>query len=277
MRTDSRIVAGALLAGLLLLFQAGEVFAHGSFHERIDYLTKALEQTPADPILLFELASLHGLHGDTELALQNLDKVDALAPGKFPTDLIRGDAFLVARNFAKAKEVLDRQLVSHPETTRAWLLRARAEQELGQQEASLADYREALKRTQSPEPDLIEELANALVAAGKKEEAAQVLTAGIERLGKIPSLVLHAVDLDIEMKNVDGALRRIEQARQEAPRPEPWMARRAEVLTQAGRVEESRAAWKKLLARLGSLPDHERNSHAMTQLTEKARDALASL
>jgi tetratricopeptide (TPR) repeat protein len=277
MRSGSRIAAVALLVGLLLRFQAGLVFGHGSFHERIDYLTKALEERPSDPVLRLELANLHGLHGDTELALENLDKIDALAPGKFPTDLIRGEAFLVARNFAKAKEVLDRQLVSHPETARAWLLRARAEQELGQQEASLADYREALKWTSSPEPDLVEELANALAAAGKKQEAVQALTAGVERLGKIPSLVLRAVDLEIETKNFDAALCRLEQARQEAPRPEPWMARRAEVLARAGRIEESRSAWKELLAHLGSLPDHERSSRAMTQLTEKARDALASL
>lgn len=271
------MAAAALLAGFALLFQTGLVFGHGSFHERIDYLNKALEQTPADPVLRFELANLHGLHGDTELALEDLEKVDALAPGKFPTDLIRGEAFLVTHNFAKAKEALDRQLVSHPETSRAWVLRARAEQELGQLEASLADYREALKRTRSLEPDLVEEVANALAAAGNKEEAAQVLTAGIEKLGKIPSLVLRAVDLDIEMKNFDTALRRIERARQEAPRPEPWMARRAEVFAQAGRIEEARAAWKELLARLGSLPDDERSSRAMTQLTERARDALASL
>jgi tetratricopeptide (TPR) repeat protein len=275
MRTGSRI--SALLFGLVLLFQAGKAFGHGGFHERIDYLTKALEQAPSDPMLRFELANLYGLHGDTQLALENLDKVDALAPGKFPTDLTRGDALLVARNFSKAKEVLDRQLSSHPETARAWLLRARAKQELGQKEASLSDYREALKRASSPEPDLMEELANALSAAGKKEEAIQVLTAGIEKLGKIPSLVLRAVDLEMEMRKFDAALCRIEQAQEQAPRPEPWMARRAEVLAQAGRIEESRSAWKELLARLGSLPDYERSSNAMSQLSERARNALASL
>jgi tetratricopeptide (TPR) repeat protein len=273
MTSGSRFAAVALL---LLLFQAAQTFGHGGFHERIEYLTKALEQTPSDAVLRFELAKLHGVHGDVDLALQNLDKVDALAPGKFPTDLSRGEAFLGARDFAKAKEALDRQLVSHPETTRAWLLRARAERELGQQAASFADYREALKRTSSAEPDLVQEVADALAAAGNKEQAVQVLSAAIERLGKIPSLVLRAVDLDIEMKNFDSALRRIEQARQEAPRPEPWMAHRAEVLARAGRTEDARAAWKELLTRLGSLPDDERSSHAMTQLTQKARDALAS-
>jgi len=261
----------------LILAQTGAVLGHGGFHERIDYLTKALENTPSDPVVRFELANLQAQHGDTELALRNLDKIDALAPGKFPTDLIRGEAYFVARDFAKAKQALDRQLTSHPETGRAWVLRARVERELGEQAASIADYREALKRTTSPEPDLFQELADALSTANQKREAVEVLAAGIERLGKIPSLVLRALDLEIETKNFDAALRRIEQAQQDAPRPEPWMARRASVLARAGRIEESRAAWKKLIEHLDSLPDQERKSRAMSQLRDEARAASAGL
>jgi tetratricopeptide (TPR) repeat protein len=264
----------AALGGLLLFLQPGTAFGHEGLHELIDFQTKAVDKNPSDPLLRLELASLHGQHGDVELALQNLDKVDALAPGKYPTDLLRGEAFTVVRDFVRAKEALSRQLVSHPESVRVWLLRARAERELNQQEASVSDYREALKRTPSPEPDLFQEIADALAANGKNEEAAAVLAAGIQRLGKIPSLVLRAVDLEVETKNFDGALRRIEQARQDAPRPEPWMARRAAVLAQAGRIDESHAAWKALIERLDSLPDNERTSSAMTKLREDARTAL---
>ena len=258
----------------LLLARTETVLGHGGFHERIEYLTKALEKTPSDPVMRFELANLHAQHGNTALALKDLDKVDALALGKFPTDLIRGEAYFVARDFAKAKRALDRQLVSHPETARAWLLRARTEGELAQEAPSLADYREALKRTTSPEPDLFQEVADALIAADKKGEAAEVLAAGIEKLGKIPSLVLRALDLEIETKNFEGALRRIEQAQRDAPRPEPWMARRAIVLAQAGRGEESRAAWKTLIDRLDLLPDNQRTSRAMSKLRDEAREAL---
>ena len=262
---------------LLLAFEATSAFAHGDLHERMEYLAKAIEKNPSDPALRFELATLHGQHGDLKLALKDLDKIDELAPGKYPTELLRGQIYLEARDFKKAKQAFDRQIVSHPEIARAWLLRARAERELGQKEASLVDYREAVKRTTSPEPDLIEEVAGALAADGKKEEAAQVLAAGIEKLGKIPSLVLRAIDLELETKNFDAALRRIEQARQDAPRPEPWMARRAAVLAQAGRIEESRAAWKALLGHLNALPENERASRAMTTLTKEAREALAKL
>jgi len=64
----------------LLLARTETVFGHGSFHERMDYLIEELAKTPSDPVLRFELAGLLAQHGDTQLALQSLDKVDALVP-----------------------------------------------------------------------------------------------------------------------------------------------------------------------------------------------------
>lgn len=265
------------LGSLLLLLQAGSVLGHGGYHERIAQLTAETKKNPSDPLLRFELANLHGQHGDLQLSLQNLDRVDALAPGKFLTDLLRGEAFFVAGKWSRAKEALDRQVASHPECARAWLVRARAEQRMAQDTPSLADYREALKRTPSPDPDLVQEVAGALATHSCETEAAQVLATGIERLGKIPSLVLPALDLEVKLKNFDAALRRVEDAQKDAPRPEPWMARRASVLEQAGRIEESRAAWRALAQHLHSLPERERTSNAMNKLTEETRQALLSL
>jgi len=275
LRSGRRVLL--VLGALLVPLSAGPAFGHGGYHERMAYLTAEVEKNPGDPLLYFELGNLHGEHGDWELALQDLERVDALAPGKFVTDLARGNACLVAGKFTQAKEALDRQLVSHPEIARAWLLRARAERQLGQDEASLADFREALKRTPSLDPDIVQEVADALAAQGHREEAAQVLAKGIDKLGKIPSLVLRALDLEIAMKNLDAALRRIEEVRRDAPRPEPWMARRAMVLAQVDRIDESRAAWQALANHLNSLPERERVSASMINFAEQTRQALASL
>ena len=265
------------LAGFLPLIFTCSIWAHGGYHERIAELTAESKANPSDPALYFKLGNLHGLHGDAELALKNLKRADDLAPGKFPTNLVRGEALLIAEEFARAKEALDRHIAAHPEAARGWLLRARAKRHLAQHETSLVDYREALKRTAPPDPDIVQEVATALAAAGEKSEAAEVLSAGIQKLGNIPSLVLRALELEIETKNFDAALRRIDQAREDAPRPEPWMARRAAVLAQAGRIDESRAAWKALLEHLDGLPYRERASRAMTKLKTEAREALSAL
>jgi tetratricopeptide (TPR) repeat protein len=258
------------------LFPIAFALGHGSYHERIDYLTGEVQKNPSDPLLRFELANLLGQHGDVQLALENLDRVDALAPGKFLTDYLRGQVWLGAGEFARAKEALDRQIVSHPENPRVLLWRARAEQKLGQDSASLTDYRQSLKLTPSPEPDLFQEVAEALSTHGFESEAAEVLAKGIEKLGKIPALVLRALDLEVKIGNFDAAFRRLDDAQKTAPRPEPWMARRATLLSQAGRNEESRAAWKALEKHLDSLPEQERASRAMTNLRDETSKALAS-
>lgn len=270
----------ALLAttvGVLLVLSAAPAPGHGGFHERLAQLAVALEKSPNDPALHFELADLNGQHGDWQMSLLNLDRVEELAPGKFQTSLLRGQAWLTGGQPGKAKTALDALLAGQPEHARGRLLRARAARRLGDVAGSLADYREALRRTPTPDPDLLQETADALAAAGFAEEAVQVLAAGIEKLGPIPSLALRAMEVEIATKNFDAALTRVEALRKSAPRPEPWMARRASVLAQAGRIEESRAAWQALVAHLEALPNLERGSHAMSKLAEDARQALASL
>lgn len=264
------------LSGFALLLQALPARGHEGYHELLELQTRAVENSPSDPVARFELASSHAQHGDLALALQDLDRVDELAPGKYLTDFVRGQAYSVAHDFAHAKDALDRHLAAHPESAPAWSLRARAERELGESDASLADYREALKRTSAPEPDLVQEVAGALADAGNKTEAAEVLATAIARLGPIPSLVLRDIELETETKNFDAALRRVEQARHAAPRPEPWMARRATILAQANRVAESYAAWKELIAHLDALPERERNASAMIAFRAQATQALAA-
>lgn len=264
-------IGGALIA------LAGSAFGHGAYHERLAQLATELEKTPNDPALHFQLADLNGQHGDWQMSLLNLDRVDELAPGKYLTALLRGQAWLTGGQPAKAKAALDLLLATHPECARAWLFRARAAQRLGDAPGSLADYREALRRTPVPEPDLVQETADALAAQGREKEAVQVLAAGLEKLGAVPSLVLRAMDLEIATKHFDAALSRVDAMQKTAPRPEPWMARRASVLAQAGRLEESRAAWQALVEHLAALPNLERGAHAMSKLAEDARQALAAL
>ncbi len=142
-----------LLAGCWLLASLiGLAFGHGGYHERLAYLTEEVKKNPSDPRLHFELGDLLGQHGDLKLSLDNLDRVDALASGKFQTDLLRGQALLVAGQPAKAKEALDRQIASQPECVPARLLRARASQRIGEGAASLADYLMygVARRCQSP-------------------------------------------------------------------------------------------------------------------------------
>lgn len=265
-----------LLAGTCLWLCAGmqTAQAHGSFHELVTALSEEITAQPANAELYFKRARLHLEHADWKATLIDLEMTDRLAPGVLETGLIRGQAMTVAGMPDAAKALLDEFLQTHVDHPIGLLERARVLKKLEQHEASLADYRLALERTAHPEPDLFHETATALAERGHSKEAVQVLQRGLKTFGDVPSLVLKAMEIETAMGQFDAALTRVEAMRKTAPRPEPWMARRASVLAQAGRLKESRAEWMALKAHLEALPNLERGSHAMSTLAEQAKTAI---
>ena len=278
MNNESQRSALRMLAALarcaLAVCLTTTAFAHGPLHERIAELSAEVATKPDNAELRYQLAEMCCRHGDWQLALTNLDRVDQLAPGRFPTDLIRGRSALGAGKAEEAKTALDRFIAAHPANQQALILRARAFERLGKNEPCLDDYRAALAAKEHPEPDLFVEAADALVFRGHAEEALRVLDAGMAELGVIPSLSLKALAMEVSLKHYDAAFARLDALQKAAPRPEPWMAKRAALLEQAGRHDESRAAWESLATHLAALPNAERQSHAMSALAEQAQLAL---
>ncbi|MEY2880570.1 MAG: hypothetical protein RLZZ15_2950 [Verrucomicrobiota bacterium] len=270
-----RLLAPLGVGGLVFtLACAGTARAHGSFHERIAQLTAAIERSPCDARAHFELAELFARHGDWALALGAADSADEFQPAAFPTDLIRGEAHLALARPAAARAALDRFLKTKPGHARALVLRARATSVLDGPEAALADFRAALKSPSPPDPDHVREAADALVACCRRDEAIEALARAIALLGPDPALLRHALDLEIAAGRTDSALTRIAALEASAPRREPWMARRAQVLTAAQRITEARAAWSDLLRHLDALPNLERGQPALRALATEARVAL---
>ena len=206
--------------------------------------------------------------------MKSLARAEELAPGKFPVDLMRGRIHLGAKRPEQAFEALDRFLKEQPGNSMALIYRARAFALLGKGEESLADYRAALALATNPEPDHFQEAAEALASRDHKDEAVRVLGDGMTKLGPVPSLVLKAMELEIATGKFDGALLRVDVMRISAPRPEPWMAKRAEILDLAGRRAEALAAWQALVAHIAALPNLQRGSHSMSTLAEQAQNAL---
>ena len=251
-------------------------FGHGTLHEKIENLRAAIAKKPENAALRRQLASVYCAHGDWQQALGELERAESLAPGCADVDLLRGQALLSGNQPAEAKRSIDEFLAAEPPNSHALRLRARAFAALKDPERSLADYRASL-RLGVTDPDLVLEAADALNANGHAEEAVQLLSAALAQVGEIPVLVRRAMELEISTGQFDSALKRVDRLQKFAPRPEPWMAKRASLLAQAGRIPESRAAWESLLAHLSELPNLERGSKPMNLLAEQARQALAAL
>jgi tetratricopeptide (TPR) repeat protein len=269
----------AVLTGWLVLFPAGSIHAHGGFHERATALTAALKERPDDPDLLFQFALANLDHGDWEVTLLQLNRVEQLAPGKYPTDLVRGRALAGGGKFEAARKALDAFLATHPRHGLALAARARVASELGDPQQAVADATAAIDTTTRPEPDAYFELANFLVAAGRSAEAIQALDQGMTKLGPLPALFNRALELEISLDRKAAVVARLDtQLVVTPPELQPArMAQRAAILARIGRLEDAHKAWLALRDRLTALPPLERNSHAMLRFAEQANEALAAL
>ncbi len=265
------------LAVALVLFSALGAHAHGTFHEMMDELQSELAARPSDPTLMIRRAFLKIEHADWQAALVDLEKASRLGADEGDLVFLRARALAAGKQWAAAKTALDEFFATHPPIAQAHVERARVLLQLGEGKGALNDYRAALKLTPKPEPELVIEVTEALAAQSLTDEALQVIGKGVEVVGNVPQLVIKAMDLETAAQRYDAALARVDAMMKLMPRPEPWMARRASVLAQAGRLEASRAEWTKLREHLLALPNLERGSHAMTTLLGQANDALTAL
>lgn len=251
--------------------------AHGTHSQLLADVDAKLRESPADGRLWYRRACLLVEHEDWEQALADLDRAESLLPGELPTNLTRGRAMELAGKLPEAKSALDQHIARFPDDGRGYVARAGVLWKLDAREQSLVDYRTSLKIVRDQQPDLIQDAALAMAAAGFPDEALGVLESGIKKLGGIPALVNRALEIESATGRYDAALARVDELRKTALRAEPWMARRASLLAQAGRLDESRAAWQALLTHIANLPNLERGSRSMQLLTEQAHAAIEAL
>lgn len=250
--------------------------AHGAYHDVVATLTKKLHDKPDDAALRYRLAEAHAGHAEWRASLDELDRVDRLAPGKFATGFIRGLALHNAGRNEEALKHLDDFLQAHPGGVRALSVRGRAFLKLGRAHEAMADLRKAIEFSSAPETELITDLAIACRDAGKPAEAGKVIDAGLKTKANAPDLLQCALDIETAAGSWDAALGRIDALQKDAPRPEPWMARRAELLQTAGRTDEARAAWSALRAHLLSLPNLERGTPLLAGVLAQTEKALGN-
>lgn len=254
---------------------AGGAWAHDDLEKRFADLFVQVEKHPDDPSLYYQLADLRCQHGDWAATLACLQEVERLAPGKYATEPLRGQAFALGGRPKEALESYDRFLTQHPESVRVYVFRARLKKEQGDAAGWLMDLESAVSRAAQPEPDLVIELAEALGASRRGADGVGYLDKAMEVVGTTPSLVKCAIGLELADGRYDAAINRVMRMERLAPRAEPWIAERARISTQAQRPEDARAAWEELLASIAMAPPAIRSSHAMNLLAEQARNGLA--
>ena len=258
------------------------VSAHGPLHEQIAALTAQIQQEPQNPELYLKRGELHSHDGKWEAALADYERAAKLDPRLAVVDLARGKTLLVAGRYAEARAAVDRFLANHPNHAEARAARARVSVKLGQNRAAVEDYTwaidESVRRGRAI-PEYYLERARACAAEGDAyvNEALRGLDEGMEKLGPLATLQLEAIALERTGKRYDAALARLETIAAQSPRKELWLARRGEILEQAGRVTQARLAYEQALAAMESLPTRHRKTRATTELEAHIHAALARL
>jgi tetratricopeptide (TPR) repeat protein len=269
----------ALLVAWLGVIAWVNVFADGDVVLRIEEISKQIEKNPRDAMLYFRRGEFQRVHGQWMLALADFDEARRISPGLLETDLAKGETLFQAGELKAAKLSLDRYLAKNPNHEMALTARARVLIGLKDYGPAIEDFTRAIAHGGSLKPEYYFERGQAWLAMEPKnyKEALKGLDEGIQKVGPLVILEILAIDCEVGLKSWDGALKRIDLLAKQSPRKDGWLARRGEILQQAGRIKEARAAYKASLAAIAALPPHRREIAATVELEKRVKQALDSL
>ena len=260
-----------VIAGILLPSWAR---GHGDVHERIVALSQEISRRTNDATLYLQRGELYRVHRDWALALADYDRAGQLDPALARIDVCRGRLWLESDQPKAAIVPLNRYLAKQTNDVEAFALRARARARLGASREAARDFERAVALTPVGSPELYIEGAEALAAAGAKEEAIRLLDRGIRRMGPLVTLQLSAIDLELSLGRSAAALARVDAVTAKMQRKESWLVRRARILTEAGQTAEAREAYMAALRAIEKLPPSHRRTRATLELEAGIRSAL---
>jgi predicted Zn-dependent protease len=250
-------------------------WGHPGVDEQIADLTELIAKEPENGTLFLRRGELHRIHREWDKATADYLAARKLDPGLAAVDLCMGRTKLEAGLPKEALEPLDRYLRSRPTDAEGRATRARVYRKLGKNLAAARDYDAAVANAKSgrPRPEYYLERARALDAAGPShlDEAIRGLDDGLATLGEPVTLMLYAIELEVQSKRYDSALARLDRLLARAARKETWLVRRGEILEAAGRPTHARQAYTQALEAIEGLPASRRNNRAVERLADAAR------
>lgn len=276
----ARSIKSAWLQLVLSVVLPAALMAQGeATKERLQKLDEQIRKTPRNAILYFMRGELYHVQENYDAALADFDKVSELSPYMTEVDLVRGQTLLAAGRLDQAKAALDKFLEKKPDDVDGLVTRARVQIKQGKRLAGAADFTAAISHSEKPDAQLYLERFEAFRAEGVDHfnEALHGLDEGIEKLGSLTALEKPAIELELQRKNYDAALTRLDKISNQFESKVAYLARRAEILEQAGRKEEARQAYMAALQLIEALPKVERTAVSSQVLEKKLRASLARL
>ena len=251
--------------------------AHGALDERIKAVAAQIERATNNAQLYLQRGELHREHQDWNAAQSDYDRAEKLDVRLIRLNFFRARMFNDMGDATKGLGLLNNYLAANTNDSEALILRARLRAKLGEGQGAVADFSHAIQLSREPQPEIFLERAELQVIAGGMDEVLSGLDEGIVKLGSVMALQTRALDVELSRTNYDGALLRLARIMESSPRKEMWLARRGEILIQAGRVMEACKAFGDALSVIETLPLQLRESAAMQELHLQLKERLAVL
>jgi tetratricopeptide (TPR) repeat protein len=241
-----KLRGGALVFVVAAMAAPSTLVAHPDTPRRLEEVARELEARPGAPDLLYRRGCLllDEEYANYPQALRDLTAALA-APGITDARLFRATALLRLGDHARALADLDAYIRAAPEDVRGYEGRFEARLAAGRKRDALADLRSALHI--QPRADLYSRLAGLQHEDGDPSGAIATYEEGIARLGRPVELMVALVDTAVRSRVTAKALEWLAVLEAEGGRRERWRLVRAEVLEQAGRAAEARAAYQEVL------------------------------
>lgn len=244
-------------------FSSVPVFAHGYGHEKILQITAQLKAQGDSADLYAKRAHIFQDNQHWLEAMSDFDKAADLDPDNADYDIDRASLCYDAGEYMRSLDFVDLYLLRHENTMAALLLKARSYRALKQFKQAGKFYELALSQATtvagSQSPQWYVEFADTLTKAGDKQKALHVLQQGIEQLGDISVFQVMAAELEVDLALYDSALERIDQLLNHSQRKDIWLARRADILSSAGRGKEAQRTYQQAYTALRGLPQRLQN------------------
>ncbi len=251
--------------------------AHGDFDLQIEELSKRIQRSPKEAMLYLRRGELRRQHAELELALADFAQARRLDPKLVDVDFAEGRTLLDGDRLAEARSAFDRFLAAQPDHPIALWYRAQCLVRLDQRVLADADFQRCLEVAPNPTPELVLARAANLERSGEAAKALAVIETGIERLGKISSLQLHAAELEVRLGKTADAIARMDRLIAEAARKEALLFHKGQLLEEAGDPVAAHASYLAAQAALEALSPTTRKTVNNRALAEKIEKALARL
>ncbi len=264
-----------VLSLLFSLLFACQVRAEDDAAETLEALNRQLQSNPTDAVLLVRRSHIWTFLHQYDQAIADLNQASRLAP--LPEmDLEKAQIYLAAGWSETGLEHADRYVREVPDDAQGYRVRGRLNASLGHQAKAGADLGAAIEHTKNPTMELYFERAQVLSAgeSANLPDAVVTLDQAIARFGPIVTLQSAALEVELRQQRYDAALARLDRVVSTMPRKDSWLARRGDVLVQAGRFTEARIAYQQALDAIDKLPPAHRSQPATKELEKQLKSLV---